>query len=320
MRVRLKRKAWAEDSDRFNRPTSSVVEVLRGLGFKRGFEPYIDRMMDLPSPDGSPYFFEGMRNDEQFKAFGDDLRDLARQNYGLAGPHFLQHLVDDLKDRRDRLQAFCAARQERFWKAAEDIESQTGRNLTRAKNRYATIYMAGCLAISYGILPFTESELLDAVWTCLRDHVAFIEKEFGVADAALNATPPDATAEKAYRALQEYVDYYWKAGLIDLRKPGTKLPQGHDHANALGYVGKTNKAVEIWLPGPRFEKIAGGAREARLLKRLLARRGMLATWGSGKQSRKSVVRRLIPGFEDGWVVAIKLPKEYATRSMRLGVY
>jgi len=292
----------------------SVVEVLKGLGFRRGFEPYIDRLMDIPPPDGSPYFFEGMRDDAEFRDFGNALRNLARENYGLAGPHFLRHLVDDLKDSRDRLQAFCAARQERFWKAAEDIESQTGRNLTRAKNRYATIYMAGCLAISYGILPFTESELLDAVWTCLRDHVAFIEKGLGVADAALNATPPDATANKAYWALQEYVGYYWKAGLIDLRKPGTKLPQGHDHAKALGYVGFTNKAVEIWLPGSRFEKIAGGPREARLLKRLLARRGRLSTWGSGNQSGKSVVRRPIPGFEDKWVVAIKLPNKYA-RSM-----
>ena len=180
----------------------SVVEVLRGLGFKKGFEPYIDRLMDIPPPDGLPYFFEGMRDDDEFRAFGNALRKLARENHGLAGPHFLHRLLNDLKDGRNRLQAFCFARQERFWKAAEDIVSQTGRNLTRAKNRFSTIYVAGCLAISYGILPFDESELLDAVWTCLRDHVAFIEKELGVADAALNATPPDATAKKAYRALQ----------------------------------------------------------------------------------------------------------------------
>jgi putative DNA primase/helicase len=143
----------------------SVVEVLRGLGFKRGFEPYIDRLMDIPPPDGSSYFFEGMRGDDEFRAFGNALRKLARENHGLAGPYFLHRLVNDLKDGRDRLQAFCHARQERFWKAAEDIVSKTGRNLTRAKNRYSTIYVAGCLAISYGILPFDESELLDAVWT-----------------------------------------------------------------------------------------------------------------------------------------------------------
>ena len=166
----------------------------------------------------------------------------------MAGPHFVEALVNDLKNGRDSLRAFCSARQEDFLKAAEDIVSKTGRNLTRAKNWFSTIYMAGCAAN----IPFDESELLDAVRTCLRDHVAFIEKELGVADAALNATPPDATAkEEAYRALQEHVDEYWKHGLIDRRKPGTKLPKAHDHANALGYIGIANKVLEIWLPGPR---------------------------------------------------------------------
>jgi hypothetical protein len=122
-----------------------------------------------------------MHDDDEFRTFGNALHNLARENYGLAGPHFPQRLVDELKDGRDRLRAFCKTRQESFWKAAEDIVSQTGRNLTRAKTRFSTIYIAGCLASSYRILPFTESELLDAVWTCLRDHVAFIEKELGVA-------------------------------------------------------------------------------------------------------------------------------------------
>ena len=261
-----------------------------------------------------------MRNDDEFRNFGNDLRKLARENYGLAGPFFVERLVNDLNVGRKNLEGFCQTRQDHFWKEAENIVSKTGRNLTRAKNRYSTIYMAGCLAISYGILPFEESKLIDAVWTCLRDHVAFIEKELGVADAALNATPPDATAERAYRALQEHVDRYWKAGLIDLRKPGKKLREGHDHSKALGYIGFTNKAVEIWLSGPRFEKIAGGSRDARLLKHKLADLGLLSTWASGNQSPKLVVRRPIPGFENEWVVAIRLPKEYATRSMRLGLY
>jgi hypothetical protein len=61
--------------------------------------------------------------------------------------------------------------------------------------------------------------------------------------------------------------------------------------------------------------MAGGAREARLLKQLLLRLGLLSTWASGNQSPKMVVRRPIPGFEDKWVVAVKLPKGYAKRAM-----
>jgi len=52
----------------------SVVEVLRDLGFKKGFEPYIDRLMDIPLPEGSPYFFEGVASDKEFIAIGEGLR------------------------------------------------------------------------------------------------------------------------------------------------------------------------------------------------------------------------------------------------------
>ena len=69
----------------------SVVEVLKGLGFKRGFEPYIDRLMDIPPPEGSSYFFEGMRDDKKFRTFGNDLGELARENYVWPGRILSRH-------------------------------------------------------------------------------------------------------------------------------------------------------------------------------------------------------------------------------------
>jgi len=48
---------------------------------------------------------------------------------------------------------------------------------TRISDRFATLFIAGCLAIRFNILPFTEAELLDALLTCERDHVAFIDRE-----------------------------------------------------------------------------------------------------------------------------------------------
>jgi hypothetical protein len=43
--------------------------------------------------------------------------------------------------------------------------------------------------------------------------------------------------------------------------------------------------------------------------------GLLSTWASGNQTSKLVVRRPIPGYENKWVVAIKLPAFYAERAM-----
>ena len=292
----------------------SVVEVLKELGFRKGFEPYIDRLMDIPLPEGSPYFFEGVASDEEFIALVGRLRSGARENFGWAGRYFLKRLVKELESNRKKLQEFCTARLDRFRKAAEDVVSTTGRNLTRAKTRFATIFAAGCVAISYGILPFTEAELLDAIWTCLRDHVAFIEQELGVAAIALKATPPAATASKAYKRFRREFDDSW-GKMVDTRKPGLRLPKSHDFEKALGYIGITkNKTLEARFSNTRFQAMAGGEREARLLKQLMLRLGLLSTWSGGNQSAKMVVRRPIPGFQDKWVVAVKLPKKYARRA------
>jgi hypothetical protein len=42
--------------------------------------------------------------------------------------------------------------------------------------KFATIYAAGCAAIRFKVFPFTHADLLEAVMTCERDHIAFIAK------------------------------------------------------------------------------------------------------------------------------------------------
>ena len=149
--------------------------------------------------------------------------------------------------------------------------------------------------------------------TCRRRVADAIHHCFKVV-ADLRPLTTAAAASKAYKALQRHVNDNWKGGLIDFRKSGgRRLPKGHVHAKAVGYVGVSNKVVELWLPGERFQEIAGGPREAKLLKHKLAGLGLLSTWASGSQSPKLVVRRPIPGFENNWLVAVKLPKGYAKR-------
>jgi hypothetical protein len=42
-----------------------------------------------------------------------------------------------------------------------------------------TIYAAGCLAIRFKILPYTEADVLRSLLICQRDHVALIDRELG---------------------------------------------------------------------------------------------------------------------------------------------
>ena len=55
--------------------------------------------------------------------------------------------------------------------------------MTRVSDRFATMYAAACLAVRYRILPFTEEEVKAALLTCQRDHVAFVDREYGIAGA-----------------------------------------------------------------------------------------------------------------------------------------
>jgi hypothetical protein len=83
------------------------------------------------------------------------------------------------------------------------------RDLGRISNKFSTIYVSGCLAFRFKILPFTEAEILKALLTCHRNHVAFIDQELGVTplrsiaaqgapQALVKAIPADA-----FRAAEE---------------------------------------------------------------------------------------------------------------------
>jgi hypothetical protein len=307
----------------FSTSNTSVIATAKDLGIKNQYEALIDRLIDIPLPNGCPYVFEGVRTADELRAFGDSLRDLSRENFGLAGRAFVHLLERDLKSDRALLQGLVDGWQQTYWDAAGDIKAVTQRDLTRVGDKFATIYVAACLAIRFGCLPFTEVEVLEALLTCQRDHVAFIDNELGATGTPVAAATPDAVAQTAYRALIKYVDDHWPNGkrrlgqkrfdLIDLRKPGTKLPQYHIPANAVGYIGRVGNVLEVWLPNDRFEKVAAGAREARLLKQKLDRLNSVAKWARGNQKPGYVVKRHIPGIGDEYVVAIKLPKGYAAR-------
>jgi len=79
---------------------------------------------------------------------------------------------------RDRagLAAEVAGNVAKYEAAAAGIASPR-RDVLRVRGYFATVYAVGCLAIRFAILPFTEAELLAAILSCHRDHVAFVDNE-----------------------------------------------------------------------------------------------------------------------------------------------
>src|SRR5208283_357130 len=104
------------------------------------------------------------------------------------------HIAHARREERDEPVAFVKGRREQYQQAVAHLKAP-GRKLLRVHGKFATIYAAGCAAIRFKIFPFTEAELLEAVMTCERDHIAFIAKELGGA-YALGASPVAASAPR----------------------------------------------------------------------------------------------------------------------------
>jgi hypothetical protein len=319
----------------FSTSNMSGVTFARHFGMKDQLEALIDRLADIPRPHGCPYMVEGIRTSGELREYGGKLRDLSRQNFGLAGPEFERRLTQEVKADRVSVQAFVDARQRTYWDAANDLKSLVGRDLTRISDKFATPYIAGCLAARYNIFPYTEAEMLDALWTCRRDHLAFVDQELGHAPArAISfvgastavAQPPALAGAVVpvttpFDRLRRFVNRNRRRGFIDLRSPGLsglrfivlKHRMLRLKGPILGYIADG----EYWISGARFEQVAGGAREAASLKQDLFRRGILVTDRRGNGLSFVVKRALPDGSRPFFVVLRRQPQKSPARGQAL---
>jgi hypothetical protein len=289
--------------------STSNVSVPRMLiiakGRVRDFS-YIDRLFDIPAPAGGYGFFEDLHGFSDLAQFRDRLIELASLHYGWAGHAYIWHIAHALRENRDELIAFVKGRREQYLLAVAHLKAP-GRKLLRVHGKFATIYAAGCVAIRFKIFPFSDADLLEAVITCERDHIAFIAKELGGAYALGASQTAAATPRTPFQALTAYLFGPIAKTFIDLREPGASVPPGHLPASAPGYRGLFRGKQEIWLPYACFERIAGGSDAAQALMAELHAKGRIGSeWRDQKLSFS--VKRKIPGLGLGRtrVVALRV--------------
>jgi hypothetical protein len=263
---------------------------------------YVDRMIDVPAPGDGSSFFEYLHGYEDLEAFGIRLQELAQANHGSLGFYFVRELARALASDRAEVVRFFKARRGSYRRQASKIVAH-GRNLNRVHGKLATVYAAGCFAIRFKLLPFNFAEMLEAVLTCERDHVAFIAKELGGAGAS-TANPIAAASPSAYARMRAYIFGPARKRFIDLRKPGARVPPGHVHDTAAGYLGLHKGNEEIWLPYACFERFAGGSDAAKALMADLHGKGLIASEKRGSE-RSFSVKRDIPGLGRVRVVALR---------------
>jgi hypothetical protein len=301
----------------------SWVRVARELKRPYLIYPLIDRIMEFGKPAGWPYLFEGIRTRAEFRAYGKKLRRLARTHFGWAGPKFARRLEQWMQADLAAVQAFVAERHEAYHAAAENIESSSGRDVGRTSNRFATLYVAGCLAVRFKIFPFTAEEVLEALLTCHRDHVAFIDEQLRIPAGtrpAITHSPTATTtrepiapavvpAPTPFDRLQRFINRHRKGGFIDVRAPGLsrlrfqamkRRALKSKHARVLGYVA----GDEYLIPGTVFDEVAGGSYDGQTLKKQLLHRGLIETCRRGT-GVSYVVKRPLPDGSRSFFVVIR---------------
>jgi hypothetical protein len=293
-----------------------------GIAFARHFrmmdqlEALIDRLSDIPLPSGCPYMVEGIRTPDELREYGKNVRNLSCQNFGWAGPEFERRLSQGVKSDRASVQTFVDARQQTYWDAANDLKSFGGRDLTRVSDKFATAFVAGCLAARYKIFPYTEAEMLDALWICQRDHLAFVDQELGLAPAravsVLGASTavaqPPALAGPATTTPFERLRRFINRHILPHRGKRDKLSMTlRNGQRTFVYIVERNGRTEYWFPNDLFEEVVGDANEAEALKKDLHTQRLIATTQRGNGFTYVVKRSLPDGSRPLFVVIRHTP-------------
>ena len=247
------------------------------------------RLISVTLPGFGGTVFEDLHGAVDDAAFGGRLRELAAEHFGLASRDFLRQLVGRRARGEPSLLAWLEKRRRFYLDFARRRIDAPGRQLDRVHEKMATLYAAGCLAIEFGILPWKHERIRNVLLACTRGHVALVARDEGGA-ARWQTAPLDS--------LRQYVREN-RSGFVDLRRGGIGDTSTHDHRACPGYIHQhEDHGLEYLFPDRRFERIVGGAVEAKRLKAELAGRGLLAI-AVGTGSDRYSVRRTIGKGADG---------------------
>jgi hypothetical protein len=233
--------------------------------------------------------YESLCGFKDVHEFSAHLKRLASDHHGKAGRTFIREVMAKRAQDAQALLSFLDAR-EAGYKQKSEVKIVSSENLPRLRDKFATVYAAGCLAIREKILPYKAKDLLEAILICEQDHIDFVEKE--LAKGAQRRSP--------FEELHSYITTN-RGRFVNLRKD--PLPVGYKHETCCGYITEHNGSPEYLFPESTFLKIAGDEMRAKELKNDLRGKKLIATAAAGVGSIRYAVRRPIGGKRE-YVVAI----------------
>jgi putative DNA primase/helicase len=278
------------------------------LGAKGGVE--VDdadrgRLVDIPLPREAHGIYEDLHGCSSGSELTDLLKARCRTYYGVPIREFLERLLIQLQS--DRISALEDVLQRVREQYLRELNKQLGtkKTLERASGRFATVYAAGALAISLGVLDWNRAALGEAVMSCQLDGLKEVP-------ATKKGNPVAAAKEKSILAMDKKLVRFLshnQAKAMTLRAKKFADPNTHKFGSVPYYIAK-HKGHKYWYFTAETLKSAIGVGEgASQYKQSLADRGRLDVSTGGKGGRRFVVeRRIFPGKgKEGmkWVHAIR---------------
>ena len=263
------------------------------LAAKAGLEvddAHHGRLICVPLPEGGQGAFEDLHGHADVAALCKRLRALMAEHFGVAAREFLHRLVDWRARDEEGLKEWLGRRRASFLRHAERIAAPE-RSIDRVRQKFATLYAAGCLAIAFGILPWERKRLRQGLLACVRGHVALVARDRAQSAAGREG----ALVERLYAHVGRNLGAF-----VDLRRGGMRDTSGHDHDNCPGYLNVHDKnGLEYLFSDPMIERIAGSRARAKQLKAELVELGRIAVEAGGGGIGRFSVRRAIGRTRSG---------------------
>jgi hypothetical protein len=235
------------------------------------------RLVDIGLPNDQNTFgiYEDLHGFADGAELTDTIKARCRTIFGTPGYRLIQKLYEN-KDSRSAAKAFLAARRSYYIPRARKAADSKGlKPLERATARFATVYAAGCLAISYGIFTWTRKDLFRAILSCQID---------GLVAAHGKADQVTVLRRTLVARLNETRSAFKNLNIAKLSK------KSHVLGSSPGYI-QTHKGKDwIYLTSEQLKAIIGTGVAADRLRTQLVEEGVMARSGKRALVQRPVFR------------------------------
>jgi hypothetical protein len=238
------------------------------------------RWIEVPTPRSGHGMFETLQGAPDLPKFVRRIQQLYVHHFGHAARKFIAQLSAWLARDEAGFLRWAEQRRDYFLQAAaKGIPSAAQAH--RIRQKFATLYAVGCLAVEFGILPINKKQLLKALLTCLRDHFAHVERE------------RQTTGQPSRSALELPREHIRAHPPLDLRDKLLPSINGFDLAQCPGLLlHHSTRGDEFCIANTKLEQIVKGKARAQQLKHDLDRTGDIATADGVGDARFSVKRTI----------------------------